>query len=58
MTQGKSEMSVKKSDADRAQAKAAPLAKQYRAIGPAAVAAALVCARKKLAPAPATAKVA
>ena len=40
-------MSVKKSEAERARAKAAPLARQYRAIGPAAIVAALICARKK-----------
>ena len=40
-------MSVKKSEAERARAKAAPLARHYRAIGPAAIVAALICARKK-----------
>ena len=44
---GKREMSVQKSEAERARAKAAPLARHYRAIGPAAIVAALICARKK-----------
>ena len=52
-------MSVKKSEAERARAKAAPLAKQYRAIGPAAIVAALICApKKKDADAPVSAKAA
>jgi len=40
-------MSPKKSEAERAAAKAPSLAKQYRAIGPAAIVAALLCAPKK-----------
>jgi hypothetical protein len=40
-------MSVKKIEAQRERAKAALLAKHYRAIGPAAIVAALICARKK-----------
>jgi len=41
-------MSPKKSEAERTTAKAAPaLANHYRAIGPAAVVAALICAPKK-----------
>ena len=40
-------MSVKKSGAERAPPKPEPLARQYRAIGPAAIVAALICARKK-----------
>lgn len=40
-------MSLKKWEAERARAKASALAKQYRAIGPAAIVAALICARKK-----------
>lgn len=41
-------MSPKKSEADRSTAKAAPaLASQYRAIGNAAIVAALLCAAKK-----------
>ena len=48
MTLGKREMSPKKSEAERTTAKAAPaLAKHYRAIGPAAIVAALICAPKK-----------
>lgn len=39
-------MSPKKSEAERA-AKAPSLTKQYRAIGPAAIVAALICAPKK-----------
>lgn len=42
-------MSVKKSEAQRARVQAAPLAKQYRAIGPAAIVAALICQQKKAA---------
>ena len=51
MTQGKREMSTKESEADRArnQAAATALAGQYRAIGPAAIVAALLCAPKKTA---------
>jgi len=42
------EMSPKKSEAAQTSAKAAPaLATQYRAIGPAAIVAALICAPKK-----------
>lgn len=44
---GEEKMSVKKIEAQRERAKAALLAKQYRAIGPAAIVAALICARKK-----------
>jgi hypothetical protein len=41
-------MSPKKSEAERSPTKAtAALAKQYRAIGPAAIVAALICAPKK-----------
>jgi hypothetical protein len=41
-------MSPKKSEAEHRTAKAAPaLAKQYRAIGPAAIVAALICTPKK-----------
>jgi hypothetical protein len=48
MTSGKREMSPKKSEAERTTAKAAPaLANHYRAIGPAAIVAALICAPKK-----------
>ena len=43
-------MSPKKSEAERTPAKAASLAKHYRAIGPAAIVAALICAPKKKAP--------
>ena len=39
--------SILKTDAERARAKSAGLTKQYRAIGPAAVAAALLFMRKK-----------
>lgn len=51
-------MSVKKSEAQRVRAQAAPLAKQYRAIGPAAIVAALICQQKKLVTPPAAAKAA
>lgn len=48
MISGKREMSAKKSEAERTAAKAAPaLASHYRAIGPAAIVAALICAPKK-----------
>ena len=40
-------MSPKKSEAERAAEKAPSLAKQYRAIGPAAIVAALICTPKK-----------
>ena len=40
-------MSILKSEADRARAQAANLVKQYRAIGPAAVAGALAAAKKR-----------
>jgi hypothetical protein len=40
-------MSPKKSEAERAIAKAPSLTTQYRAIGPAAIVAALICAPKK-----------
>jgi hypothetical protein len=40
-------MSAKKSEAERATAKAPSLAKHYRAIGPAAIVAALICTPKK-----------
>lgn len=58
MTSGKREMSPKKREAKRTTVKAAPaLASHYRAIGPAAIVAALLCAPKKK-PAKAAAKVA
>ena len=47
MTLGKREMSPKKSEAERTPAKAPSLTKHYRAIGPAAIVAALICAPKK-----------
>jgi hypothetical protein len=48
MILGKSEMSPKKREAERSTAKAAPaLATYYRAIGPAAIVAALICTPKK-----------
>jgi hypothetical protein len=48
MILGKSEMSPKKREAERTTAKAAPaLATYYRAIGPAAIVAALICTPKK-----------
>jgi hypothetical protein len=50
-------MSTKKSEAERAAAKAPSLTKQYRAIGPAAIVAALICTPKKR-PAKAAAKAA
>lgn len=40
-------MATKKSETERAAAKAPSLAKHYRAIGPAAIVAALICAPKK-----------
>ncbi len=40
-------MSPKKSEAEPAAAKAPSLTKQYRAIGPAAIVAALICTPKK-----------
>jgi hypothetical protein len=40
-------MSTKKSETDRVRIQAAALAGQYRAIGPAAIVAALLCAPKK-----------
>lgn len=40
-------MSAKKSEAQRAAAKAPSLAKQYRDIGPAAIVAALICTSRK-----------
>lgn len=46
MTKG-SEMSILKSEADRARAQAANLVKQYRAIGPGAIAGALASAKKR-----------
>ncbi len=45
-------MSLKQREAERARAQNAMLAKHYRAIGPAAVIAALICAPKKNKPAP------
>ena len=57
MTLGKREMSPKKSEAVRAAEKAPSLTKQYRAIGPAAIVAALICTPKKK-PAKTTAKAA
>lgn len=50
-------MSTKKSEAERAAVKHSSLTKHYRAIGPAAIVAALICAPKKK-PAKATAKAA
>ena len=47
MTSGKREMSTKKSEAERAAMKPSSLTKHYRAIGPAAIVAALICAPKK-----------
>ena len=46
MTKG-SEMSILKSDAERARAQYANLVKHYRAIGPAAVAGALAAMKKR-----------
>lgn len=40
-------MSTKKSEAERAATKAPSLTKEYRAIGPAAIVAALICTPKK-----------
>lgn len=40
-------MSVLKSDADKAQARQAPIVKLYRSIGPAAVLAAVLAAKKR-----------
>ena len=51
-------MSPKKSEAQRAPVKAAALAQHYRAIGPAAIVAALLCAPKKKASAQAAPKAA
>ena len=53
-------MSPKKSEAERAAEKAPSLTKQYRAIGPAAIVAALICTPKtpKKKPAKTTAKAA
>lgn len=48
-------MSILKSEADRARAQYASLVKHYRAIGPAAIAAAVAAAKKRK-PAPVTAK--
>jgi uncharacterized protein (DUF433 family) len=47
MTQGKRTMPRKQSEAERARAQHADLTKQYRAIGLAAVQAALICSAKK-----------
>jgi len=47
MTKGKIEMSPKKSEAEQTTKAAPALAKHYRAIGPAAIVAALICAPKK-----------
>ena len=47
MNSGKREMPAKKSEAQRAVVKAPPLTTHYRAIGPAAIVAALICAPKK-----------
>ena len=44
-------MSSKKTQADRARAQAATLISHYRAIGPAAIVAALICSPKKSKPA-------
>jgi hypothetical protein len=56
MTKG-STMSILKSDADRARAQNANLLKHYRAIGPAAVAAAVAAIKKRTqTPAPRPAK--
>ena len=46
MTKG-SEMSILKSEADQARAQATNLVKQYRAIGPGAIAGALASAKKR-----------
>jgi hypothetical protein len=52
-------MSPKKREAERTPAKAdAALAKHYRAIGPAAIVAALICTPKKKAPAKSASKAA
>ena len=53
MTLGKRTMSLKKCEAERARAQNAMLARHYRAIGPAAIVAALICAPKLNKPAPA-----
>ena len=55
MSLGKRTMSLKKCEAERARAQNAMLARHYRAIGPAAIVAALICAPKTNKPAPATA---
>ena len=47
MTLGKRTMPRKQSEAERARAQHADLAKQYRAIGPASLQAALICITKK-----------
>lgn len=47
MTLGKKTMSRKKSEAERGRPQHPALASQYRAIGPAAIVAALICAPKK-----------
>ena len=51
-------MSSKKSEAEKSRPQPVALAKQYRAIGPAAIVAALLCAPKKKAAQPAAAKAA
>lgn len=43
-------MQAQKSDAERARRQYAALAKHYRPIGPAAIAAALICSKKRPAP--------
>ena len=58
MTKREEKMSPKKSEAQRAPVKAVPLAQHYRAIGPAAIVAALLCAPKKKVPAKAAPKAA
>jgi hypothetical protein len=50
-TKGKRTMSLKQREAERARAQNSLLAKHYRAIGPAAIVAALICAPKKNKPA-------
>jgi len=47
MTKGKSEMSILKSEAEQARAQYPNLVKQYRAIGPAAIAAAVAAIKKR-----------
>ena len=58
MTQREEKMSPKKSEAQRVPVKAAALAQHYRAIGPAAIVAALICSPKRKAPTQAAPKAA